>query len=172
VTLPEEKKALDCKWTFKKKVNENGTVKRYKARLVAKGYNQKYGQDYDETFAPVVKYTTIRAFLAAAAYKNMIVKHIDIKTAFLHGELQEEIFMKQPENIINEGNEEKVCKLNKSIYGLKQAAKTWNDKIADILLKENFSQSTADNCLFTKQDQGKYVFIILYVDDLLIACED
>ncbi|GFS75255.1 retrovirus-related Pol polyprotein from transposon TNT 1-94 [Nephila pilipes] len=125
----------------------------HKARLEAKGYNQKFGTDYDETVAPVVK-------------------HIDMKTEFLHGNLHEDIYMKQPEGYVKLGEEQKVCKLKKSIYGLKQAAKAWNQKIAEVLQINNFKQSIEDNCLFTKEEKGKIILVILYVDDQLVASCD
>lgn len=152
---------------FKTKYDEKGRETRCKARLVAKGFDQRFGTDFDETFAPVVKHTTIRAFLAAAAYKNMKVHHVEIKTAFLHGKLKEEIYMKQPEGF--EEKNGKVCKLQKSLYGLKQAAKSWNEEIAETLVKQDFIQSKTDSCLFTKKNEENPVYIILYVDDMLIC---
>ncbi|GFU47248.1 retrovirus-related Pol polyprotein from transposon TNT 1-94 [Nephila pilipes] len=125
----------------------------YKARLVVKRYNQNFGTDYDETFAPVVKHTTIRAFLTAEVYKRMCVKHMDIKTAFLHGDLYEDIYMKHPEGYTTSGEEQKSCKLKKSLYGLQQAAKAWKQTTAEVLQLKNFQQSIADICLFTKEEK-------------------
>jgi transposase InsO family protein len=170
VELPKNKKTIGCKWTYKIKRNEEGIPERYKARLVAKGFNQKFGTDYDETFAPVVKHTTLRAFLSTACYKNMHVNHLDVKTAFLHGELQEEIFMEPPEGYTKRGN--MVYKLKKAIYGLKQAAKAWNEKIESILTTDGYKQSEADPCLFTKRKNNVEIIIIVYVDDLLIASKE
>ncbi|GBN50528.1 Retrovirus-related Pol polyprotein from transposon TNT 1-94 [Araneus ventricosus] len=129
VTPPSGKKDISCRWTFKTKYDSKGNIERYKARLVAQGFSQKFGTDYDETFAPVVAYTTIRTFLAAAAYKNLNVTHVDIKTALLHGNLEDEVYMSQPEGYVEADQEQKVCKLNKAIYGLKQAARAWHLKI-------------------------------------------
>ncbi|GFS95597.1 retrovirus-related Pol polyprotein from transposon RE1 [Nephila pilipes] len=140
-----------CKWTFKRKCDQDGNTMQYKARLVAKGYNQKLGTDYDETFAPVVKHTTIRTFLTAAVYIRMHVKHIDVKTTFLFGNLHENICMKQEEGYIMPGEEQKVFKLKKSLYGFKQAAKSWNQKKTEVLQLKNFQQRIADNSLFTKE---------------------
>ncbi|GFS33099.1 retrovirus-related Pol polyprotein from transposon RE1 [Nephila pilipes] len=133
----------------------DGNTMQYKVRLVSKGYNQKIGTDCDETFATVVKHTTIKAFLTVAVYKRMHVKHIYMKTAFLHRDLHEDSYVKQPEGYITLNEEQKVYKLKKSLYGLKQAAEAWNQKIAEVLQFNNFQQSAADNCLFTKEEKGK-----------------
>lgn len=170
VDLPPGKKPIGCRWTFKLKKNEDGTIIRHKARLVAKGYSQKFGTDYDHTFAPVVRHTTLRTFLAAAAYSKMHVRHADVTTAFLHGNLEEEIYMVQPEGTVQAGQEQKVCRLKKSLYGLKQAARAWNKRIEEVLKNEGFSQSTADPCLFIDKSRTDTILITLYVDDILIAC--
>ncbi|UYV76697.1 hypothetical protein LAZ67_14001794 [Cordylochernes scorpioides] len=117
--LPKDKKIIGCKWTYKQKLNSKGEIERYKARLVAKGFNQKFGRDYEETFAPIVKHSTIRAFLAASVYKGMQVNHLDVKTAFLHGDLDKELYMELPEGLHTKQTNE-VCKLKKAIYGLKK----------------------------------------------------
>ena len=115
--LPTGKQAVGCKWVFKIKRDSEGKVHRYKARLVAKGYSQKYGEDYDATFAPVAKQTTFRTVLAIAAAKNMKVKHFDIKTAFLNGDIEEDLYISQPEGYVAEGEAHLVCKLQRSLYG-------------------------------------------------------
>jgi len=117
--LPDNRKAIGCKWVFKLKRDTDGKINRYKARLVAKGFSQKEDIDYNETFAPVAKYSSIRIILSIAATMNMNIIQLDVKTAFLYGKLNEEIYMQQPEGFITEGKEAFVCKLNKSIYGLK-----------------------------------------------------
>lgn len=106
---------------FKKFFNAIGEIERYKARLVTKGYSQKFGCDYDETFAPVVAHKSIRSFLNAAVHKELPITHLDVKTAFHHGDLCEEFLMTQPQGCITKGEEDKVCRLNKAIFGLKQA---------------------------------------------------
>lgn len=121
--LTDEKKPIGCKWVFKIKKDATGNPSRYKARLVAQGFSQKYGTDYDEVFAPVIRPTTFRTLLVIAGRENLIVKHVDAKTAFLNGELNEIIYMKQPIGYEVPNKEHMVCKLNKSLYGLKQAAK-------------------------------------------------
>jgi hypothetical protein len=114
-------KPIDCKWVFKKKLRSNGTIERYKARLVAKGYTKKEGKDFFDTYSPVVRLTTIRVLLSLAASYGLTIHQMKVKTAFLNGELEEEIYMDQPDGFIANDQEGKVCKLLKSLYGLKQA---------------------------------------------------
>lgn len=166
VDLPAGRTAIGAKWVFKKKFDNSGNVTRYKARLVAQGFNQKFGTDYDEVFAPVARSTTFRMLLSVAAKKKYIVKHYDIKTAFLYGKLEEEIFMKQPPGF-EKGNQ--VCKLNKSLYGLKQAARQWNNEINRVLMSIGCSQSETDKCLYIFKNGDETAYIIIHVDDLLIA---
>jgi hypothetical protein len=170
--LPEGRRAIGCKWVFRTKYDSEGKAYRYKARLVAKGYSQKYGDDYDATFAPVAKQSTFRTLLAVAAVRRMKVRHYDVKTAFLNGEIEEDLFMSQPEGYISEGEEHLVCKLKRSIYGLKQSARAWNAKINDIMLKEGFTRSRADQCLYTKFKNNKWMYVLVYVDDLIVVHDD
>jgi hypothetical protein len=171
VDLPKDRKAIGCKWVFKVKKDENGNVSRYKARLVAKGFSQKYGVDYDEVFAPVVRSTTFRTLLSIAGNRNYRVKHYDVKTAFLNGNIEEEIFMKQPEGY-EEGD--KVCFLRKGLYGLKQAARQWNKEIDKVLKKSGYSQSAHDPCLYCIDRDNSTNYILIHVDDILMAsdCEE
>lgn len=123
VDLPPGTKPLGCKWILKRKYKADGTIDKYKARLVVKGYRQKEGLDYFDTYAPVSRITSIRVFIAIAALRGLEIHQMDVKTAFLNGELEEEIYMEQPEGYIVPGQERKVCRLVKSLYGLKQAPK-------------------------------------------------
>ena len=164
--LPEGRKAIGSKWVYKVKYNQDGSVARYKARLVAQGFDQKFGTDYDEVFAPVARPTTFRTLLSVSAHRGYQVKQYDIKTAFLNGKLSEEIYMKQPPGFV-EGS--KVCKLNKSLYGLKQAARSWNQELDRVLLSCGCVQSDFDKCLYTVNKDGDVAYALVYVDDLLIA---
>lgn len=132
------RKPIGSKWVFKVKYDENGTVTKYKARLVAKGFTQKYGVDYDEVFAPVARSTTLRVLLCVAGERDYFVKHFDVKTAFLNGDLKEEIYLKAPPGF-KSGS--KVFRLNKSLYGLKQAARGWNQALHSSLIEFGLSCS-------------------------------
>ena len=158
----------------KKKKKRKGEVERYKARLVARGFSQKYGIDYDEVFAPVVRQTTFRILLTLAGQRDMVVKHFDAKTAFLNRKLKERIYMSQPEGYIEKNKEEirRRSRLIKGIYGLKQAAKVWHDQLSNYLKEYGFVQSIADPCLYIKVDDTNIVYLIIYVDDFLIAAKD
>ncbi|XP_073219786.1 uncharacterized protein [Cicer arietinum] len=155
-TLPPNKSAIGCKWIFKLKFYADGSNKRYKARLVAKGFSQTEGLDYLETFSPVIKMTTLRLLLSAAASNNWFLFQLDINTAFLHGDLVEDVYMKIPSGLHVE-NRNLVCKIKRSLYGLKQLG---------------FLQSKADYSLFTKQTSVGFTIILIYVDDLLLAGDD
>ena len=167
--LPPGCKPLGCKWIFKKKMKVDGTIDKFKARLVIQGFRQKEGIDYFDTYAPVARISTIRLLVALAAIHGLEVHQMDVKTAFLNGDLEEEIYMKQPEGFVMPGNEDKVCKLVKSLYGLKQAPKQWHQKFDEIVLSHGFSLNQADKCVYSRfDDTGKCVIICLYVDDMLI----
>ena len=169
VNLPEGRKAVDCRWVFKVKYNADGSVERHKARLVAKGYSQEPGLDYEETFSPVAKYTSIRTLLAIANQLNLEVHQMDVSTAFLNSELEEEIYMTQPEGYVKEGEEDLVCKLNKSIYGLKQSSRCWFNTMDEFLKNSGYVQSSSDPCLYIKREGEDIMLIALYVDDLIPA---
>ncbi|KFD60150.1 hypothetical protein M514_27678 [Trichuris suis] len=170
VDLPQGKKPISCKWVFKAKLDSQGRVQTYKARLVARGFSQKYGEDYDETFAPVVKHDTIRVLFAVAAARGLHVRHLDVKCAYLNGKLEEELYMEQPQGFVEAGKESKVLLLKKSIYGLRQSARCWNRKATEALSQLGFVPSQADQCLFTRKEKdGESTYVLLYVDDLLVA---
>ena len=135
---------------YKTKRNASGEIDRYKARLVAQGFTQQHGIDYEEIFAPVARYQSIRCVLAIANQFNFEVHQMDVKCAFLNGDLDDVIFMKQPEGFVDEKNPDKVCRLNRSIYGLKQSARCWNINIDCYLKSCKFVQSSADHCIYTK----------------------
>lgn len=166
--LPEDRKAVGCKWVFKIKKSTDGKTQQFKARLVAQGFSQKYGEDYDETFAPVVRQTTLRTLLSVSAKEKFLVHHFDVKTAFLNGELTETIFMKQPPGFVK-GDSTQVCLLKKSIYGLKQAAKVWNETIHKVIVDAEYQQSETDPCFYFKRSGDSVCFILIHVDDILVA---
>jgi hypothetical protein len=126
VDLPNNRKPIGSKWIFKRKLNASGCVEKYKARLVAKGYTQREGIDFMETFSPVAKFTSVRIIGALTAYFDLELHQMDVKTAFLNGNLEEDIYMSQHDGFIEKGNQGKVCKLKRSIYGLKQASRQWH----------------------------------------------
>jgi hypothetical protein len=161
-------KPVGCKWVFKKKLRPDGTIEKYKARLVAKGYTQKEGEDFFDTYSPVARLTTIRVLLSLAASHGLLVHQMDVKTAFLNGELEEEIYMEQPDGFVVDGQEGKVCKLLKSLYGLKQAPKQWHEKFERTLTAEGFVVNEADKCVYYRHGGGEGVILCLYVDDILI----
>lgn len=174
VQLPKGKTTIGCKWVYKKKegIDEFENV-RYKARLVAKGFNQKKGIDYDEVFSPVAKHTSIRVLLAMVALFDMELEQLDVKTAFLHGELEEPIYMTQPQGYFVKGKEDYVCKLKKSLYGLKQSSRLWYKRFDKFMLSLGYLRCTYDNCVyFRKLEDGSFVYLLLYVDDMLIAAKN
>ena len=128
-SIPNGSNSVGCKWVFRAKRDACGDVVRYKVRLVAEGFAQVQGVDFHETFAPVAKFTTIRCILAIGAAMNLEIHQMDVKTAFLNGDLEEDIYMVQPEGFVQEGKEDYVCKLKKSLYGLKQSPRAWYQKI-------------------------------------------
>ncbi|KAL0404121.1 UNVERIFIED_CONTAM: Retrovirus-related Pol polyprotein from transposon TNT 1-94 [Sesamum radiatum] len=172
VELPKGKKALKNKWVFKLKKDASGRVVNHKARLVVKGFQQKKGIDFDEIFAPVVKMTSIRVILGLAASMNLELEQMDVKTAFLHGDLDEEIYMQQPEGC-EVSNKNLVCKLSKSLYGLKQAPRQWNKKFDSCMKRHGYKKTTADDCVYFKKfPDGTFIALLLYVDDMLIVGKD
>ena len=138
VDLPKDKEVNGLKWVYKTKYGEDGSITRHKARLVAKGYSQQPGIDFNETFAPVVRMKTIRTTLAVAAQLELKVFQLDVKSAFLNGELKEEVYVEQPEGFVIRGKENKVYRLQKALYGLKQAPRAWNCKINNYFIQNGF----------------------------------
>jgi ATP-binding cassette subfamily B (MDR/TAP) protein 1 len=170
VALPKGKRALKNKWVYKLKTEENNSRPRYKARLVVKGFSQKKGIDFEEIFSPVVKMSSIRVVLGLAASLNLEVEQLDVKTAFLHGDLEEEIYMEQPEGFKVKGKENLVCQLKKSLYGLKQALRQWYKKFDSFMIDHGCRRTNSDHCVFVKRfDDGEFIILLLYVDDMLIV---
>ena len=167
--LPPGVTAIPLKWVFKTKLTPAGTVERHKARLVAKGFRQREGIDYDEVFAPVSKYTTLRSLLAMAAHQDLQIHQLDIKTAFLNGELAETVWVQQPPGY-ETGDSSMACRLHKSLYGLKQAPRAWHAKLQQHLEAHSFQPSAADPALFIKHGPDP-IFLLVYVDDILIITQ-
>ncbi len=171
VKLPDGRKPLSCRWVFRVKYLHDGKVDRFKGRVVAKGFSQKYGIDYDETFSPVVRFSSIRALLAFAVQNGMIIHQMDVVTAFLNGVLEEEIYMQQPEGYEVPGKEDHVCQLKKSIYGLKQSPRCWNKAFKEYLVSVGFRQSDADPCVFIHLGDN-FAIVAAYVDDLILLTKN
>ncbi|GJT26870.1 retrotransposon protein, putative, ty1-copia subclass [Tanacetum coccineum] len=165
---PPNAKVVRSKWLFKKKTDMDGEVHTYKARLVAVGFTQTYGIDYEETFSPVADIRAIRILIAIAAYYDYEIWQMDVKTAFLNGRLDEDIYMEQPEGYVNPKYPNRVCKLQRSIYGLKQASRQWNKRFDEEIKKFGFTQNRDEPCVYRKASGSNVVFLILYVDDILI----
>lgn len=167
--LPENRRAIDLKWVYKVKKDTNGEVMKHKARLVAKGYVQKLGIDFEEAFAPVTRMETVRLLLALAARNEWEVHHLDVKSAFLNGRLYEEVYVNQPEGYIKEGQETKVYKLYKALYGLRQAPRAWYTQLNKCLEKLGFLKCPLEHAVYTKKEGSESLIIGVYVDDLIIT---
>ena len=162
------KRALLNKWVFRIKTEPDGK-RRFKDRLVVKGYSQRKGIDYAEIFSPVLRLTSIRILLSIVASENLHLEQMDAKTAFLHGDMDKEIYMQQPNGFVVPGKENMVCKLTRSLYGLKQAPRQWYKKFDSFMTKSGFCKAEMDPCCYFKKYTDSYVFLLLYVDDMLIA---
>lgn len=169
VDKPQGVKVIGLKWIFKIKRNADGTINKFKARLVAKGYVQEHGIDFEEVFAPVARLETIRLLVSLASANNWEIHHLDVKTAFLHGELNEEVYVSQPEGFEKEGEEEKVFKLSKALYGLRQAPRAWNTKLDQILKKLRFKRCAKESSVYRREERDELLIIAIYVDDLFVT---
>jgi hypothetical protein len=168
VEKPDGVKPVPMKWVYKIKRDALGNVERYKSRLVAKGYLQRQGIDFEEVYAPVSKHTTLRALLAVVATRDLELHQLDVKTAFLNGELEEEIYMQQPQGY-EQGGPNVVCRLKRTLYGLRQAPRAWHMRLKEELGLLGFEASEADAALFSGIVDGERVYLVVWVDDILIA---
>ena len=170
--LPVECKRVGCKWVFKTKRDSQGNIECYKVCLVAKGFTQKDGIDYKETFLLVSKKNSFRIIMALVAHYDLELHQMDVKTAFLNGDLEEDVYMDQLMGFAEEGKEHMVCKLKRLIYGLKQASRQWYLKFNDTIVSFGFKENTIDQCIYLKVSGSKFIFLILCVDDILLANND
>ncbi|WKA03136.1 hypothetical protein VitviT2T_021265 [Vitis vinifera] len=167
------KKSVGCRWIYTVKYKTDGSIERFKARLIVKGYTQTYGIDYTKTFAPIAKINTIRVLLFLVANLDWPLQQFDVKNAFLHGELSKEVYMDLPLGcMVSEKQCQKVCKLKKSLYGLKQSPRAWFGRFTKSMRAFGYRQSNSDHTLFLKKQHGKITTLIVYVDDMVVTRND
>ncbi|GJW45404.1 putative ribonuclease H-like domain-containing protein [Tanacetum coccineum] len=169
VDLPNGKKAIGTKWVFRNKKDERGIVIRNKARLVAQGHRQEEGIDYEEVFAPVARIEAIRLFLAYASFMGFLVYQMDVKSAFLYGTIEEEVYVTQPPGFKDPDHPNKVYKVVKALYGLHQAPRAWYETLANYLLSNGFNRGKIDQTLFIKKQKGDILLVQVYVDDIIFG---
>ncbi|RVW59905.1 Retrovirus-related Pol polyprotein from transposon RE2 [Vitis vinifera] len=173
VVLPSGKSTVGCRWVYAVKVGPDGQVDRLKARLVAKGYTQVYGSDYGDTFSPVAKIASVRLLLSMAAMCSWPLYQLDIKNAFLHGDLAEEVYMEQPPGFVAQGESGLVCRLRRSLYGLKQSPRAWFSRFSSVVQEFGMLRSTADHSVFNHHNSlGQCIYLVVYVDDIVITGSD
>jgi hypothetical protein len=169
VSSSPSQNVVGCKWVFRIKRKADGNIERYKARLVAKGFHQQPGIDYDETYSPVIKPITIRTVLSLAVTAGWHIHQIDVSNAFLHGVLQEDVYMSQPPGFTHPTFPNAVCKLRKALYGLKQAPRAWFSLLSTRLIELGFHCSKSDSSLFIFRSSTEVIFVLIYVDDIIIT---
>ena len=172
VKAPNDIKLVGCNWVYKRKRGIDGKVETFKTRLVTKGYTQKEGIDYDETFLSIAMLKSIRILLSIAAHYDYEIWQMDVKTAFLNGNLEEEIYMMQPESFIAKNQEHMVCKLKRSIYGLKQASRSWNIRFDQANKSFGFEKNLDKPCVYKRHRDKVVMFLVPYVDDILLIEND
>ena len=162
-----DRNIIQSRWVLKIKRGPDNEISKYKARIVAKGFTQQFGTDYEETFAPVAKLSSVRAFFAYGASRKLIIDQMDVVSAYLHGSLDEDLYMAQPEGFVDPHHPDFVCKLQKGLYGLKQAGRQWYKTIDSFLIYIGFQSPAVDNCVYVKPARH-HIILILYVDDIII----
>lgn len=170
VPLPDHIVPITCKWVFKVKTKSDGSVERYKARLVARGFQQTHGRDYNEIFAPVAHMVIVRTLVALAAVRSWTISQMDVKNAFLHGDLQKEVYMTPPQGVVAPADH--VCRLRHALYGLKQAPRAWFERFSSVVLAASFFPSNHDPALFIHTSPRDRTMLLLYVDNMLITGDD
>lgn len=160
---------IDCKWVYRLKKDSQGKITRYKARLVAKGFRQQPGIDYQETFSPVIKATTIRVLLSLAVTNQWSLRQLDVQNAFLHGNLTETVYIRQPQGFVDPTKPDHVCRLHKALYGLKQAPRAWFHRLSTVLHQIGFIGSKTDPSLFILKHGATLLYVLVYVDDIIVT---
>jgi hypothetical protein len=170
VELPRDRKTVGCEWVYKLKKGVDDKVERYKERMVVKGYSQKECIDFYGIFSPVVKSLSIRSVLALVVLLDLELEQLDVKTSFLHGELDEEIYMEQPEGFVQNHSKKFFCRLKKSLYGLRQSLRQWYNKFDSFMVSQNYTRIEYDHCVyFNKLNNGIFIILVMYVDDIILA---
>jgi hypothetical protein len=169
VPCPTGTNVVTGKWLFRHKLTSGGSLDRYKARWVLRGFTQRSGVDYDETFSPVVKFATIRVVLSLALSRDWAIHQLDVKNAFLHGTLTETVYCSQPTGFFDADRPDMACRLNRSLYGLKQAPRAWYSRFASYLASIGFVEAKSDTSLFIYQRGDDTVYLLLYVDDIVLT---
>jgi hypothetical protein len=168
VDLPQGEKTTGSGWVFRVKHNADGSIECFKARIVAKGYSQCPGLDYNESFAPTFRPATLRIIMALSALEDLELRSVDITAAFINGDLDEKIYMKQPEDF-HIGSPNKVCQLRKSLYGLKQSARQWNKKLHSVLTELGFKRIESDHSMYIYSNGEVRIIVPIYIDDITLA---
>lgn len=166
---PKHRHIISNKWVYRIKQHPDGSVDRFKARLVARGFEQQCGIDYTETYSPVIKPSTIRVLLSLAVQFDWSIRQLDVSNAFLHGSVVEEVFMEQPKGFIDHDHPDFVCRLHKALYGLKQAPRAWFHRLSSSILDIGFMASLVDSSLFILHSGSVRIFLLIYVDDIIIT---
>ena len=170
MTLPPGKSVVGCKWIYKIKTRLNGSIERYKAHLVEKGFTQEYGIDYEKTFTPVACISSIRALLAVATASKWDLFQIDVKSAFLNGDLSKEVYMQPPPGLSVDSN--KVCHLRRALYGLKQAPRAWFAKFSSTISRLGYMASHYNSALFLRRTKKGTILLLMYMDDMILTSDD